>query len=76
VNDVETTHLDREQQRRVEALRAARDIVRQTHGVTSTAEVVDVLAVAQFILNGEDPWPSDFRPPMTGNGNDDALAVE
>ena len=53
------TTLTVEQQQRADALRAAREvIVTRTPGFVGSTDVdaVDLIAVAQFILDGRDPW--------------------
>lgn len=46
-----------EQQQRADALRAAREvIVSRTPIGSANVDGVDLLAVAQFILDGRDPW--------------------
>lgn len=45
-----------EQRRRAAALRVARELVRQSNGIKVEVDVIDMVHVARFILDGRDPW--------------------
>lgn len=46
-------------ERRYEALRVARNVL--TYASSPPPDIVDLLAVAQWVLDGRDPWPT--KPP-------------
>lgn len=50
------TTLTVEQQQRADALRAAREVIVTRTPIGGTVDAIDLIAVAQFILDGRDPW--------------------
>lgn len=54
----ETYHLDRDQQRRAEALKVARETLatRTPIGATGGVNAADLVAVAEWVMTGENPW--------------------
>lgn len=56
------TKLSDQQLARVEALEHARTVISKRTGFTSEiSEVIDLHSIAQYIIDGKDPWP-DTEP--------------
>lgn len=57
------TKLSDQQMARVEALEHARTVISKRTGFTSEVhEVIDLYNIAQYIIDGKDPWPEPDQP--------------